>query len=226
MGVELAAFHCGIREQKKFEAFYNKDGTTINYTNECNRILALKLKGPVLQLPLITKNDNDGTSTIPFQQFNSPLQRCCPINPVVVEKENDDDNVEEKEAEMNEHGFGNIFASYNDDGDGDGNGFASTMENDDDETIEFNPSKPVTNGYMAIQPLVKESSRMIVDEGKLAIANKYLTGMREELYRATNNDVSKKRKSQNNNGGMKSLPACEKNKNYKRMAPHGSPSRK
>eukprot|EP00751_Fragilariopsis_kerguelensis_P044601 CAMPEP_0170985294 /NCGR_PEP_ID=MMETSP0736-20130129/5391_1 /TAXON_ID=186038 /ORGANISM="Fragilariopsis kerguelensis, Strain L26-C5" /LENGTH=270 /DNA_ID=CAMNT_0011409191 /DNA_START=45 /DNA_END=854 /DNA_ORIENTATION=+ len=98
--VEPAAFHCGIREQKKFEAFYDKDETTINYTNECNRILALKLKGPVLQLPLIKKNDNDGTSSIPFQQFNSPLQRCCPINPVVVEKED-----KEKESEMNEHGF-------------------------------------------------------------------------------------------------------------------------
>ena len=57
--------------------------------------------------------------------------------------------------------------------------------------------------------MVKECSRMIIDEGKLAIANKYLTRMREELYRVSNNDVSKKRKSQNNNGGMKLLPACE-----------------
>ena len=44
--------------------------------------------------------------------------------------------------------------------------------------------------------------------------------MREELYRVSNNDVSKKRKSQNSNGGMKSLPACENNKAYKRLAPH------
>mmetsp|Transcript_5294 Transcript_5294/g.5953 ORF Transcript_5294/g.5953 Transcript_5294/m.5953 type:complete len:80 (+) Transcript_5294:1091-1330(+) len=79
---------------------------------------------------------------------------------------------------------------------------------------------------MSIQPLVKECSRMIIDEGKLAIAKKHLTRMREELYSVSNNDVSKKRKSQNNNGGMKSLPACEKHKTYKRMAPHGSPSHK
>ena len=70
-----------------------------------------------MQLPLITKNDNDGTSSIPFQQFNSPLQRCCPINPVVVEKDNDADDEEEKEAEMNEYGFDNVFAWYNDDDD-------------------------------------------------------------------------------------------------------------
>ena len=191
--VEPAAFHCGIREQKKFEAFYDKDETTINYTNEWNRILAMKLRGPLLELPLITRNDNDGTSSVPFQQFNSPLQRCCPINPVVVEKGNDENNTEEKEAEMNEHGFGNVFDRYNDDDDCDNNGFASTMENDDDDAIEFNPSKSVSNGYMVIQPLVKECSRMITDEGKLAIANKYLTGMREELYRASNKDVSKKK---------------------------------
>ena len=36
------------------------------------------------------------------------------------------------------------------------NGFASTMEDDNDDTFEFNPSKPVTNGYMSIQPIVKE----------------------------------------------------------------------
>ena len=144
----------------------------------------------------------------------------------MVEKDNAGDDAEEEEAEMNEHGFGNVFARYNDDDDGNVNGFASTMENDDDADFEFNPSKPVTNGYMSIQPLVKECSRMITDEGKLAIANKYLTQMREELYRVSNNDVSKKRKSQNKNGGMKSLPACEKHKTYKRMAPHGSPSHK
>ena len=34
--VESAAFQCDIREQNKFEAFYNKDETTINYTNKCN----------------------------------------------------------------------------------------------------------------------------------------------------------------------------------------------
>ena len=79
-------------------------------------------------MPLITNNDNDGTFSIPLQQFNSPLQQCCPINPVVVEK---DDNEEEKEAELHEHGFGNVFAQYSngdDDGSGNGNGFASTME--------------------------------------------------------------------------------------------------
>ena len=84
----------------------------------------------------------------------------------------------------------------------------------------------MTKGYMAIQPMVIECSRMIIDEGKLAIANKHLTHMREELYRASNKDVSKKRKSQNNNGGTKSLPACENLKIYKKLAPHGSPSRK
>mmetsp|Transcript_61320 Transcript_61320/g.68662 ORF Transcript_61320/g.68662 Transcript_61320/m.68662 type:complete len:128 (-) Transcript_61320:300-683(-) len=127
---------------------------------------------------------------------------------------------------MNEHGFVNIFDRYNEDDDCNVNGFASTMENDDDADFEFNPSKPVANGYMSIQPLVKECSLMIIDEGKLAIANKHLTRMREELYSVSNNDVSKKRKSQNNNGGMKSLPACEKHKTYKRLAPHGSPSHK
>ena len=95
---------------------------------------------------------------------------------------------------MHEHGFSNIFARYNDDDDdGNDNGFISTMENGDNDTLEFNPFKPVTNDYMSIQPMVKEYSRMIIDEGKLAIANKYLTCMREELYRVSNKDVSKKR---------------------------------
>ena len=67
---------------------------------------------------------------------------------------------------------------------------------------------------------------MIINKGKLAIANKHLTHMRAELYRASNNDVSKKRKMKNDSGGMKSLPACENHKIYKRMAPHGSPSHK
>ena len=68
------------------------------------------------------------------------------------------DDEEEKETKMHEHGFGNLFARYNDDDD-DGNGFASTMENDDNDTLlEFNPCKPVTNGYMSIQPIVKEFS--------------------------------------------------------------------
>jgi len=71
----------------------------------------------------------------------------------VVERED-----EEKESEMNEHGFVNIFDRYNEDDDCNVNGFASTMENDDDADFEFNPSKPVTNGYMSIQPLVKECS--------------------------------------------------------------------
>ena len=48
---------------------------------------------------------------------------------------------------------------------------------------------------MSIQPLVKEYSQIIIDEGKLAVANENLTRMREELYRVSNNDVSKKRKS-------------------------------
>ena len=43
----------------------------------------------------------------------------------MVEKGNDNNDEEEKEAEMNEHGFGNAFALYNDD-DNDGNSFAST----------------------------------------------------------------------------------------------------
>ena len=64
---------------------------------------------------------------------------------------------------------------------------------------------------------------MIIDEEKLANANKYLTCMREGLYRASNNNVSKKRKLQNDNGRMKSFPAY---KNYKRMAPHGSTGHK
>ena len=72
----------------------------------------MKLKGPLLQLPLITNNENDGTSSILLQQFNFSLQRCCPINPVVVEEDD-----EEKESEIHEHDFSNIFDRYNDDDD-------------------------------------------------------------------------------------------------------------
>ena len=54
----------------------------------------------------------------------------------MVEKDNDDNDDEEEEAGMNEHGFGNLIAWYNDnddDGNGNGIGFASTRENDDNK---------------------------------------------------------------------------------------------
>ena len=102
----------------------------------------------------------------------------------MVEKED-----EEKESEMNEHGFGNLFDRYNDDDDGNVNGFASAMENNEDVDSKFNPSTPVANRCMSIHSLVKKCSRMIIDEGKLVIANKHLTRMREELYRASNKDM-------------------------------------
>ena len=68
---------------------------------------------------------------------------------------------------------------------------------------------------------------MIVDEGKLAIPNKHLTRIREELYRALNNNVSKKKITKQQWWNEIASSICENQKTYKkRLAPHGSPSHK
>ena len=57
---------------------------------------------------------------------------------------------------------------------------------------------------------------------RASIANQHISAMREELYRYTNNSSTKKIERKHNE--FVSLPAIEKKKKYKRLAPYGSPS--
>ena len=206
--------HCGVRALKKYEAFYNKNASTQEFTNQCNELLLKKLRGPLLSVPLTTNANNDGTNSIPLKQFTTPLKQCVPINPVEdvktdLEKERD----EEAEAEMNEFGFLNMFQE-DDDGGYDDAG--------DNASFEFDPNEAVSNAYTAIQPAFSECARLVTNQGGLAIANQHFSAMREELYRYTNNSSTKKIERKHNE--FVSLPAIEKKKKYKRLAPYGSPS--
>ena len=120
---------------------------------------------------------------------------------------------EEAEAEMNEFGFLNMFQE-DDDGGYDDAG--------DDASFEFDPNEAVSNAYTAIQPAFSECARLVTNQGGLAIANQHFSAMREELYRYTNNSSTKKIERKHNE--FVSLPAIEKKKKYKRLAPYGSPS--
>ena len=62
---------------------------------------------------------------------------------------------------------------------------------------------------------------MMTSQDGLAIADKHTGTLREELYRCTTNNTKKKGRKHNE---FVSLPAIEKKKKYKRLAPHGSPS--
>ena len=62
---------------------------------------------------------------------------------------------------------------------------------------------------------------MITSQGGLAITDKSIGTLRVELYRYTTNNTKKKGRKHNE---FVSLPAIEKKKKYKRLAPHGSPS--
>jgi len=206
--------HCGVRELKKYEAFYGKNESTQEFTNQCNEVLLKKLRGPIISIPLATNANNDGTYSIPLKQFTNPLKQCVPINPVEdVRTDFEIEIDEQEEAEMNEFGFLNIFQQDNDDC-----GFDDAA---DDVSFVFDPNEAVPNGYTTIQPAISECSRMITNQGGLAIANKHIGAMKEELYRYATNNTKKKERKHNE---FVSLPAIEKKKKYKRLAPHGSPS--
>ena len=79
--------HCGIQEQKQSEAFYGKDGTTIDCTNQCNRVLQKKLKGLVFRPPIKIVDSNDGTTTFPLSQFVCPTSTYITINPIKLEED-------------------------------------------------------------------------------------------------------------------------------------------
>ena len=81
-----APHHCGVREQKPFEAFYGKDETTIAFTNQCNSVLEKKLKGPVFKLPIKIVANNDVTSTVPISQFTRPISTVIALNPIESEE--------------------------------------------------------------------------------------------------------------------------------------------
>lgn len=174
----------------------------------------MKLRGPLFSFPLTTNANNDGINSVPLKQFTTPLKQCVPINPVEdvktdLEKEMD----EEAEAEMNEFGFLNMFQEDDD------CGFDDAA---DDASFDFDPNEAVPNAYTAIQPAISECARLITNQGGLAIANQHIGAMREELYRYTNNNST--RKTERKHDKFVSLRAIEKKKKYKRLAPHGSPS--
>jgi hypothetical protein len=151
-----------------------------------------------------------------LKQFTTPLKQCVPINPVEDVRTDSEREVEEQqEPEVNEFGFFNNMFQEQDDN---GCGFDDAA---DDVSFVFDPNEAVPNGYTTIQPAISECSRMITNQGGLAIANKHIGAMREELYRYTTNNTKKKERKHNE---FVSLPAIEKKKKYKRLAPHGSPS--
>ena len=57
--------HCGVKEHKLFEAFYMKNTSTscIKFTEECDKALLRKLRGPLFSLPVQTIVAHDVTST-------------------------------------------------------------------------------------------------------------------------------------------------------------------
>lgn len=87
-----------MREQLKFEAFYNKDNTTINFSNQCNTVLLKKLKGPIFKLPIKIVHSNNGTILYPLAQFTHPLYTCVPINPI----ESEECSLDDSEISQNE----------------------------------------------------------------------------------------------------------------------------
>ena len=82
------------------------------------------------------------------------------------------------DAEMDEHGFNNVFDSYGTD----------NNESVDDSVGNAlckvnNRNMPFKNGYTSTQPIYTECTRMITDEGSMSIANACLVDMREKLYK-------------------------------------------
>jgi len=185
--------HCGVREQKPFEAFYGKDETTIDFTNHCNTVLQKKLKGPVFKLPIKIVRNNDSTTTVPLSKFTRPISTCIAINPIEPEEDLAINNEKEDEmaVEMNEHGFNKVFDGYGTDNN-EGDSVDDSVEN---HVCKINNhSVPFKNGYTSTQPIYTECTRMITDEASFSIANGFFVQMREKLYEYQNNN-QKKRKS-------------------------------
>ena len=229
-----APAHCGVKEQKLFEAFYMKNTSTacIKFTEECDKVLLRKLRGPLFPLPLRTIVAHDVTLTYPREQFVYP--RSVPINPVDSEEDIivNQEKYDEKAAEMNEHGFnyGNNNENDNDNEDY-GNFELGDNNNDDDVSKSMNPQAAVKNGYTTTHPKFTECTRLVTDNGSLSILNKALDRAREELYQYqhNNNNKNKKKYKSTGNGTMNrlvSLPEVEKSRHHKRLKPANSPSRK
>jgi len=232
-----APAHCGVKEQKLFEAFYMKNTSTacIKFTEECDKVLLRKLRGPLFPLPIRTIVDHDVTSTYPREQFIHP--RCVPINPVDSEEGIivNQEKYDEKAAEMNEHGFNDIIDNYgnNNDNDNDneesGNFELGNDNIDDDVSKSMNPQAAVKNGYTTAYPKFKECTGLVTDNGSLSILNTALDRGREELYQYQNNNKKKHKHKSTGNGiknSLVSLPAVDTSKQYKRLKPANSPSRK
>ena len=90
----------------------------------------------------------------------------------------------------------------------------------------------VKNGYTTTHPKFTECTRLVTDNGSLAILNNGLDRIREELYQYqhnTNNNNNKKKHKSTGNGTqnpMISLPEVDKSRYYRRLKPVNSPSRK
>ena len=219
-----APHHCGVREQKPFEAFYGKDETTIEFTNQCNRVLEKKLKGPVFKLPIKIVDTNDATSTVPLSEFTRPISTVIALNPIESEEDSTINNEKEDEmdAEMDEHRFNNAFDNYGSDNNEsvDGSvGNALCKVN--------NRNMPFKNGYTSTQPIYNECTRMITDEASMTIANACLVDMREKLYTYQSQNKKKKktvRSKKKIENEIVSLPAYDTDKRYKRLVPANSPT--
>ena len=169
-----APHHYGVREQKPFEAFYGKDETTIEFTNQCNRVLQKKLKRPVFKLPIKIVGNNDGTSTVPLSQFTHPISIVIALNPIESEEASaiNTEKENEMDTEMDEHGFNNVFDSYGTD----------NSESVDD-SVGNDHNIPFKNRYTSTQPIYTECTQIITDEASMSIANACLVEMREKLYK-------------------------------------------
>ena len=88
---------------------------------------------------------------------------------------------DEIDAEMDEHGFTNVFDNYDSD-----NNVENTLCKVKNRNIPFN------NGYTSTQPIFTECTRMITDDASLSIANTCLVEMREKLYKYQSQNQKKK----------------------------------
>ena len=247
-----ASAHCGVKEQKLFELFYMKNTSTacVKFTEECDKVLLRKLRGPLFPLPIRTTVAHDVTTTYPHEHF--VYHRSVPINPVYSEEDiivNQEEN-DEIVAEMNEHGFKDIINKYghknendndnNDDSNNDndkdnnnevcGNFELGDTNIDDDVSKSMNPQLAIKKGYTTTHQKFTECTRLVTNIGSLSILNKSLDRIREELYQYQHNNINNKKKHKSTGNETKypmiSLPEVEKSRSYKRLKPVNSPSRR
>mmetsp|Transcript_52324 Transcript_52324/g.59419 ORF Transcript_52324/g.59419 Transcript_52324/m.59419 type:complete len:134 (-) Transcript_52324:15-416(-) len=132
---------------------------------------------------------------------------------------------------MNEHGFNDKIDNYgnNNDNEDCGNFELGNNNIDDDVSKSMNPEAAVKNGYTTTHPKFTECTRLVTDNGSLSILNTALDRGREELYQYQNNNKKKHEHKSTGNGienSLVSLPAVDTSKQYKRLKPANSPSRK